>query len=247
MSEPDTESEPAPWAMQLAARVEKVDPPGTADICAAAALAAIGVVSHENAASDGPWSIAIESWAGGGKIRKLVRRARGAAWERAQRPSGVTATVGRAEVRAYVPCQMDQVPDEVAALQIRSTELDQPERVDSIAAITHDQATTMPPMMMPSMMVIALTPAAQMSWGKQAAQSAHAGQILWRDTEAAARVQWVDAGRSIRVVHPTESLWTALLETAPAQVHDGGYTEVAPGTLTAVAFWAPNTADLPGR
>lgn len=222
----DAVSEPAPWAMQLAARVEKIDSPTTVDICAAAALAAIGVVAHENATEDGPWAASIDAWQGGGKIRKLVRRARGAAWERAQRPSGVTASVGRAEVRAYVPSQMDAVPDEVAALQIRSTDLDVPEQVDALPEPSSE-----------SIMLIALTPAVTMSWGKQAAQSAHAGQLLWRSSSQEVQNAWDDAGRPVTVIHPSEMLWPALLEQAPTQVHDGGYTEVAPGTLTAAALW----------
>lgn len=217
---------PAPWAMQLAARVEKIDPPAVADICAAAALAAIGVIGHDNASLDGPWSEPIDHWQGGGRIRKLVRRARGAAWERAQRPSGVTATVGAAEVRAYVPSQMDVVPDEVAALQIRSTELPAPDRVDAV------------PKADPSTLMIALTPAVEMSWGKQAAQSAHAGQILWRGTPTDIVRQWESAGRTVVVIHPNEALWHELLNTASAQVRDGGFTEVAPGTLTAASWWS---------
>lgn len=126
---------------------------------------------------------------------------------------------------------MDAVPDEVATLQIRSSDLDEPARITELPQVTEGPT-----------MVIAITPAVPMSWGKQAAQSAHAGQILWRESTPEHRDAWQAAGQPISVVHPTDTLWPAILELAPAHVHDGGFTEVAPGTLTAAAMWGDGRA-----
>lgn len=225
------EPEPrAPWAMQLAARVEKLDPPTTADVCAAAGLAVVGVLSDERSKPGGPWADAIEQWQGGGRIRKLVRRGRASAWERAQEPDGSTALVGTAEVRAFVPSPMDQVPDAVAKLQIKSTPLDEPERE------TVEPAAT-------GAVVVFVTPEVEMSWGKAAAQSAHAVQLWWRAQDDVGRHQWEHGGRPVRVVHARPSLWAQELRAAdefgPVRravvVKDGGFTEIPPGTRTAIA------------
>ena len=44
-----------------------------------------------------------------------------------------------------------------------------------------------------------------------------------------------------------EAEWTRLLATAPVVVTDGGFTEVAPGTVTVLAThpWQPDDAPLP--
>lgn len=224
----------APWAMQLAARVEKVDPPTTVEICAAAALAVVGLLDDERACADGPWAKAIESWRGGGRIRKLVRRGRASAWQRAQEPQGHTAVHGRAEVRAYVPSPMDQVPDPVAKLQIKSTDLDEPPRTTSLPAAAGTGVGSRGP----GGILIAVTPAVEMSWGKQAAQCAHAAQLLWTDAEHDRRAAWTKADRPITIVHPEPGLWAELLTRSTIQVHDGGFTEIPAGTLTTVALWS---------
>lgn len=214
--------------MQLVARVEKTDPPSTATVCAAAALAAIAVVADERSEPDGEWRAALDAWQGGGRIRKLVRRARGAAWERAQAPDGATATFDGAEVRAYVPSPMDEVPAAVAKLQIRSTPLDVPTQTDEMPV--SDQTT----------MHIAVTPEVEMSWGKQAAQCAHAGQLMWNQWSVSDRLAWRANSSAIQVMHPTAELWARLLTSAPVQVHDGGFTEIPAGTLTAAALEWPS-------
>lgn len=217
--------------MQLVARVEKVDPPAVADICAAAARAVVTLVSDPRAGEGGEWAAAISDWQHQGRIRKLVRRARGANWQRAQEPVGVTCVEGSAEVRAYVPCPMDQVPDAVAKLQIQSSPLEPAAVIGSLPNIKGEPT-----------MVIAVAPEPPMSWGKQAAQSAHAAQVLWRSSELDRQGRWQTAGSPIQILHPDSALWHQTC-VAPAdgtgiEIRDGGFTEVAPGTHTASAWWA---------
>ena len=221
MEEPELES---PWALQLAARVEKLSPPTTAAVCAAAALATIELLDDERTGPDGIWHAAVAAW-NGARIRKIVRRARASAWDRAQTVSGVTVERDGAEVRAFVPGQMDQAPKEVTKLQIQSTAL------DNVA----EQATL--PGLTPATLAIAITPYFDMSWGKQAAQSAHAGQRAWMTAEPATVAAWSAAGKPIAVLHPNKALWDSLDDVATTRIHDGGFTEIPPGTNSSIAWF----------
>jgi peptidyl-tRNA hydrolase len=213
----------SPLAMQLAARVERLDPPKTAEICAAAALATIALLDDERSRPGGNWHDAVDAW-NGARIRKIVRRARGSSWLRAQEAEGVTIERDGCEVRAFVPCPLDRAPDQVARLQIQSTSLDEIEPVAEAHAV--------------SGLLIAVTPEFEMSWGKQAAQCAHAGQWAWMRSDPTIVGQWDAAGRPLTIVHPTPELWLRLIELAPIQIHDGGFTEVPAGTKSAIAWWS---------
>jgi len=221
-----SEDETSPWALQLAVRVEKTDPPTTAAACAAAALATIELLDDDRSLEGGIWHTAVETW-NGARIRKIVRRARASAWERAQTVAGVTVERDGAEARAFVPSPMDEAPREVTKLQIQSTPLDEVEPIDSL------------PPLVPGTLVVAVTPHFDMSWGKQAAQCAHAAQRAWMTAAAAVVDAWDDAGRPIVVLHPTASLWDALDDVATTRIHDGGFTEIPPGTNSSVAWFAP--------
>ncbi|MEM8904275.1 MAG: hypothetical protein AAGF02_11265 [Actinomycetota bacterium] len=217
-----SDAEEVPRALQLAARIEKADPPTTAAVCAAAVLATIGLLEDERSRPGGEWHEAVAAW-NGARIRKIVRRGRGSPWRRAQEPDGVTVERDGAEVRAYVPSPVTEVPEPVARLQIQSTSLDEIERVD--ARPSGDG------------LVIAVTPHVEMSWGKQAAQCAHAGQWAWMRSGPEIVARWDAAGRPITIVHPTPALWELLVADAPVVIHDGGFTEVPAGTNTAIARW----------
>lgn len=214
--------EAAPLALQLAVRVERGSPPAVADICRAGALATIRLLADRRSAPGGAWSEAVAAW-NGARIRKLVRRGRGAAWERALAVPGVTVSLDGVEVRAFVPGPMDCVPEPVAKLQIQSTDLDEPDRVDHVDRVGG--------------LTIAVTPDVAMSWGKQAAQCAHAGQRAWMSLEPQDMAAWHRAGAPVRVVHPTPALWARLVRGAETVIRDGGYTEIPAGTTTTCAWW----------
>lgn len=212
----------APLALQLAARVEKVDPPTTRGICVAAALATIELLDDDRSKPDGEWHDAVAAW-NGARIRKIVRRARASAWQRAQEVDGVTVNRDGVEVRAFVPGPLDQAPPEVAKLQIQSSDLDE---ITPISALEDVAGLT-----------IAVTPEVVMSWGKQAAQCAHAAQRAWMKADNNMVTAWDEAGRPITVVHPDRSLWTALHDRAVITIRDGGFTEIPAGTNTTIAWW----------
>lgn len=226
MSDESPETEPSPWALQLAVRIEKAAPPTIAAVCAAAALATIALLDDERSRPGGPWHDAVAAW-NGARIRKIVRRGRASAWQRAQEPEGVTIERDGAEVRAFVPAPMHLAPPEITKLQIQSTPLD-----DVVAA-------TVLPDVVASALVTAVTPLFEMSWGKQAAQCAHAGQRAWMTADPATIERWVAAGRPVIIVHPDEALWHTVGAAATTRIHDGGFTEIPPGTMSAIAWWQP--------
>ena len=137
----------------------------------------------------------------------------------------MTVDVGGVEVRAFVPMPIDEVPRQVAKLQIQSSPLEPLETVSELPATLTDA------------LVVAVTPHVEMSWGKSAAQCAHAAQLLWRQADAERLDAWNGADRSISVIAPTPPLWDQLSTTAEVAVHDAGYTEIPAGTNTTVAWW----------
>jgi peptidyl-tRNA hydrolase len=227
-TEPDppagAEAEPAPWALQLAVRVERTDPPTVEAVCRGAARATLALLADQRSRPGGPWHPAIVSWRTE-RIRKLVRRGRASAWDRAQDVPGVTVTDG-AEVRAFVPTPMDAIDEAVAKLQIdgRSAPLEGPTRTDTIEA----RAGTL---------VVALTPAVDMTWGKLAAQAAHGAQLAWEAAGETVLAAWAERGHPVVVVFPTPAAWDRDIPAGAARVRDGGFTEIPPGTLTAAGWF----------
>ncbi len=212
----------SPLALQLAARVEKVDPPTVNAICEAAVLATIALLDDPRSAAGGEWHEAVEAW-NGARIRKIVRRGRGAPWQRAQEPAGITIHRDGAEVRAFVPGPLDEAPAALAKLQIQSSPLPEPPSVEELPGFDG--------------LTIVLTPAVEMSWGKRAAQSAHAGQWAWMRGDRSEVAAWDAADRPLRVVQAGPTLWDRCSARAPVRIHDGGFTEIPAGTLTAVAWF----------
>ena len=209
----------------MAARVEKVDPPLMGDVFAAAARGVIMLLDDSRSLPGGEWHDEVSAWSGA-RIRKIMRRARASAWVRAQEVPGLTVVHGTAEVRIFVPGIVDEAPRDLSKLQIQSGPLDEPEQVDTLAAVDDPTLT------------IILNPAVEMSWGKRGAQVGHAAQRLWEQLERTDRLDWNAANRPVRVHTPTHALWDELLPQSATQIRDGGFTEVAPGTLTAASWLA---------
>ncbi|MEZ5380090.1 MAG: hypothetical protein R2733_26580 [Acidimicrobiales bacterium] len=225
----DEDPTSSPLALQLA-RVEKSTPPTVSDICEAAVLATVELLDDERSRPGGIWHDAVAAW-NGARIRKIMRRGRASAWERAQEPDGVTVRHRSAEVRAFVPGPLDQAPAALAKLQIQSTDLDEPARLDALPRPEGEVEGS-------PMLWVVLTPEVTMSWGKRAAQCAHAGQLAWQQADPGLVSAWNDAGRPVRVIHATPALWEELRPLADVSIHDGGFTEIPAGTLTALALWS---------
>ncbi len=216
----------APWALQLAVRVERTDRPTVAEVCRAAAAATLALLEDERARPGGVWQPSIAAWRSA-RIRKLVRRGRGGQWLAAQSLPGVTVHEG-AEVRAFLPAPMDAIDPALAKLQIDASavELHEPEPCDTIRASN-------------GCLVVALTPLVAMSWAKRAAQAAHGAQLAWEAASPGELAAWQAQSRRVEAVFPSASAWPAIVAAALVQVHDGGFTEIPAGTLTAVAWFVP--------
>jgi hypothetical protein len=218
----DPEGE-TPWAMQLVCRIERVAPPAHSAACGAAATAVARLLDDERSRIGGEWHPAMSRWLAG-RFRKHARRARGASWARAQLLPGVNAVFDGAEVRAFVPWPVDAIPPEISRLQLQGFELDDP---DPVAIAVPEPAGPV---------VIAL--ATSLSTGKAAAAAAHGAQLAYATMSAQRLATWRGASFPVVVEQPTAERWAALVDVAPVVVRDAGFTEVASGTVTAVARWA---------
>ncbi|GAA5013367.1 peptidyl-tRNA hydrolase [Actinopolymorpha pittospori] len=111
-----------PWALPLVVRVEKTDPPTHEDAIAASALAVVRLLADPDSAPGGQWHADLERWTDG-RIRKVVRRARGVRWPEVSDLPGVTVEVATAQVRALLPHPVSQAPAVVARLQVQGLDL----------------------------------------------------------------------------------------------------------------------------
>jgi peptidyl-tRNA hydrolase len=208
------------YVLPLVVRIERDAPPPRTDALETAARAVLTLLSDERAtAEDGEWAQAVRDWQDA-RIRKVVRRARGAEWRRAEALAGITVTGAAAEVRVFPPVPLDGWPKDLARLQVSGTELDDPEP---------------PPPADPAAPVLWMSPEVAMSAGKAMAQAGHGAQLAWWELSAQDRVRWQQAGFPLAVRTAPAARWAALAAGGLPVVRDAGFTEVAPGSATVVA------------
>ncbi|MER0245330.1 peptidyl-tRNA hydrolase [Streptomyces sp. HSW2009] len=209
------------FVLPLVVRVEKAAPPARTDALETAARAVLTLLDDPRATeSDGPWHQAVRDWQDA-RIRKVVRRARGAEWRRAAELPGITVTgAGGTEVRVYPPVPLDSWPKELAKLQVSGTELADPHEPGQPAADAP---------------VLWLNPALEMSAGKAMAQAGHGAQLAWWELTDEQQAAWRQAGFPLAVRVAPAARWPALTGSGLPVVRDAGYTEIAPGSCTVVA------------
>ena len=194
-------------------RIERADPPSRTDALEAAAHGVLRMLT-----ADRPeWDDAISAW-NSARIRKVVRRARGAEWRRALTVDGLDVVDRSAQVRVYPPIPLDAWPPELARLQVGGTELDD----------------LTPPATPPAgVALVLLNPQLRMTAGKAMAQAAHAAQLGWRAYSPAERAAWRERDFELAVRTATPAQWSAALAAAAPVVHDAGFTEIEPDSQTA--------------
>ncbi|GAA2449784.1 peptidyl-tRNA hydrolase [Streptomyces macrosporus] len=209
--------------LPLVVRIERSTPPARTDALQAAARAVLVLLSDERVTEpDGPWHRAVRDWEDG-RIRKVVRRARGAEWRRAEALPGITVTgdgAHPAEVRVFPPVPLDGWPKDLARLQVSGTELTEPEPPAEPA---------------PGTPVLWLNPGLEMSAGKAMAQAGHGAQLAWWGLDDEARAAWQAAGFPLAVRTAPPGRWETLTDAGLPVVRDAGFTEIAPGSATVVS------------
>ncbi|MGG2459401.1 peptidyl-tRNA hydrolase [Streptomyces sp. RGM 3693] len=217
--QPSAGAEPPPeYVLPLVVRMERTAPPGRTDALETAARAVLVLLSDERASGAGEWARAVHDWQDS-RIRKVVRRARGAEWRRAAALPGITVTGREAEVRVFPPVPLDGWPKDLARLQVSGTELDDPQAPGEPAA---------------GAPVLWLNPELEMSAGKAMAQAGHGAQLAWWALSAADRDAWRAAGFPLAVRTAEPSAWAALTGSGLPVVRDAGFTEIAPGKTVVV-------------
>lgn len=242
-----------PWGMQIAVHYDKVHPPRRIDVAEAAARAVVTLLASPQAAPGGAWHDAVEHWRNG-RIRKLVRRARGRRWEEVQDLPGVTvvqdgpAGWGRASARAFVPGPVRPLPAALAKTQVEGTHFPHgdelppppaaiaeavardPEAVAGIELTDASGSSGAP-------VEIEVTPLEEMTSGKLCAQVAHAAQLAWQSPAMpdACRSAWAAQDYRVRVVFPSPEVWGSA--SRPVRVVDAGFTELDGPRETARARW----------
>ncbi|MFF7066730.1 aminoacyl-tRNA hydrolase [Streptomyces pseudovenezuelae] len=218
-SEPTARDQAPQFVLPLVVRIEKAAPPARTDALETAARAVLVLLSDERSVGDGEWAEVVRDWQDA-RIRKVVRRARGAEWRRAEALPGITVTGKAAEVRVFPPVPLDGWPKELAKLQVSGTDLDDPEPPAAADA---------------SAPVLWLSPDLDMSAGKAMAQAGHGAQLAWWELSAEERAAWRDAGFPLAVRTAPPGRWAELTASGLPLVRDAGFTEIAPGSCTVVA------------
>jgi peptidyl-tRNA hydrolase len=210
-----------PWAMQIVVLVEKDPAPQhTAVLCATASAVAVALAGFTGPDAEQEVRERTERWRSG-PIRKVVRRARGAGWTRQLAVPGVLVHQAYGvRVAVHVPGPVDEVHPEIARLQVGGLVLEDDD----------------PPVVPEADVRLVVNPHVTLTTGKAAAQVGHAAQLVLQTIPSSDASAWVEAGAPVHVRTGDPGEWDGLLATAPVVVTDGGFTEVAPGTVTVVAF-----------
>lgn len=219
----DLRDEKPQFVLPLVVRIERDAPPARTDALETAARAVLEILTDDRSLGEGEWARVMTDWQDA-RIRKVVRRARGGEWRRAEALPGITVTGKEAEVRVFPPVPLDGWPKELAKLQVSGTDLDDP---------------TAPGPVPEGAAVLWLSPALDMSAGKAMAQTGHGAQLLWWAMTEDEREAWREAGFPLAVRTAPTGDWAALTESGLPVVRDAGFTEIARGSCTVVSAF-PN-------
>jgi peptidyl-tRNA hydrolase len=217
--EPTARDEAPQFVLPLVVHIEKAEPPARTDALETAARAVLVILSDERSIGEGEWAQTMRDWQDA-RIRKVVRRARGAEWRKASALPGITVKGRTAEVRVFPPVPLDGWPKELAKLQVSGTDLDDPGEPAA------------PDLSAP---VLWMNPDVEMSAGKAMAQAGHAAQLAWWELSPAEREEWREAGFPLSVRTASAERWKELAGSGLPVVQDAGFTEIAPGSCTVVS------------
>ena len=203
------------YAMPIVINLPKHDRPHRNDVLVATGQAVVAVVLDPRAAANPEF----DRWYGK-RIRKITRRARNAAWEHVQEVPGVTVTFDTAQVRAFTPAPVHATDQRIDKLQIGGTDIP----ADGCQGSSQGICT------------VFIDSSLTMSLGKAAAQVGHATMLFAAELPADEAVSWAEAGFPLAVREVDHEEFVAqCAQRGAVVVRDAGFTEVVPGSCTAVA------------
>lgn len=214
-ADPEGES---PWALQCV--VNEAHEFTVNELSQALAHAVLNFL--EEAKTNDEWTKAVERWKLG-RIRKILRRARNAKWDKLANEEGVTTVFNGIEIRVFVPSAMDAIPSNIKKCQV--------------SGITAKENEYIKTSFKGAFLSIMSNRSLEMSPGKSAVACAHVAQLMAEKLTAEDYSIWKEEGFPI---------WTSTLgkvepwidNFADVVIHDGGLTEVEPGSITAIGIWA---------
>jgi len=207
------------YVLPLVVRLERDAPPERTDALEASARAVLTFLADPRVTEPaGEWHEAVTAWTDG-RIRKVVRRARGSGWHRAEALDGLTLRHRTATVRVFPPVPLDGWPPDLARLQVGGTDLE-----DTTPAPTPDDDTP----------VLWLNPALSMTAGKAMAQTGHGAQLTYAALPQPYREIWAHAGFPLAVRTASTDRWQRLAAAGLPVVHDAGFTEIPANSATVI-------------
>jgi len=250
--------------LTVVVRVEKGARPAQTDALETAARAVLAILADERSTGEGAWAEAMTAWQDA-RIRKVVRRARGAEWRRAEALPGITVTGTPADGGVTGTPPDGGVTGTAADGEVTGTPPDggvTGTAVDGAVPGSNAVVRVFPPVPLdavpkdlaklqvtgtdfedpgelpalePGVPVLWINPNLEMSSGKAMAQCGHAAQLAWWDLSAEGRKEWQAADFALAVRTARPEQWQELLTSGLPVVQDAGFTEVAPGSRTVIA------------
>jgi peptidyl-tRNA hydrolase len=215
----DTEESGSPLALIYVVNATKEHPVYEADIFTASILATMELLANDSIEVRG----AVEAWLGG-RIRKLVKRARGRAWDDTATTGHpyAEATVGTATVRVFTPMAPETQPKAIKSLQVSGLNGEKDEELETA--------------IQKNLLLICVDSALGMSTGKTVAQINHVAQLFLMNGEPEKVEAWISTGFPVRIIMiPLEEND----KVADVLVRDAGFTEIPAGSLTALGIFIP--------
>jgi peptidyl-tRNA hydrolase len=198
------------YSLPIVVRVERNETYSENDAFIAVALGMKELFSNNK------WEESLQAWMRG-RIRKVVRKARGAAWEKLFDFDHIYVKHNNVEVLIFEPHRLDvPLPAEIKKLQVQGIDFipDTPVVSSGIR------------------LAISVNPELTMSTGKTLAQIGHAAQIAILRTEPNVWEKWINNG-SIISIEP----WNTFDDNDVFDVFDAGFTEIPAGSLTVKSKW----------
>lgn len=160
----------------------------------------------------------VKEWTDG-RIRKIVKRARGSAWDKASalEAAHFVGYYKGAEVLVFAPMRISEQPKELKKLQVTGL------NSHDFSSMEVDENNHL---------LVQVNDSLNMSTGKVVAQVGHAVQLFLTFGNTDEIRSWSNSGFHLKVVRAenlNESTATGII------VHDAGFTEVPSGSLTATA------------